>query len=413
MSIENSIKEFLKKLSVTLAIFDADLELSYETDVLSVFLQNINNEISDNPQLVTLLKIIDEFISDASIIFTENMNTYSSVQKIEVEHLSIKKETKFKVRNFAISTNVGAIIPLKYFAETNPYQITESERKLIERKIREMILYYGKANITQLVFSKVFNKLILGSKNTVFAVYNSNTSFIKLYSKCYFTYLLKGHKTIFPKEIEYVYKTDQSILTIVNSSSKDFTQFIEIFDVIDEYHHSNDVLVKYLKIYQIIEYFITRTILVKIQTNSSNQNLFLREMTSLSTFDDFDQKNFKFVFSSNETELTTWFISLLTGNPTLKLTIEKILYPNQVKTIDTANRPNSYNALLNLIYKLRNSIVHNKESEIHLTMHNIQLKKELIKLIKELLEKLEKTLFKKIADFENVITYQDSHLALY
>lgn len=66
-------------------------------------------------------------------------------------------------------------------------------------------------------------------------------------------------------------------------------------------------MVKYLKLYQIIEYFITRAVLVKIQENNSNQNLFLREMTGLSKFEDFDKNNFNLVFMPNKTDLGNWF----------------------------------------------------------------------------------------------------------
>lgn len=118
-------------------------------------------------------------------------------------------------------------------------------------------------------------------------------------------------------------------------------------------------------------------------------------MTSLDKFKDFDKSNFKIVFKSNETDLANWFKGKLSSNSTLKATVEDILYPNESKTIDTNNNNASYNALLTLIYKLRNTIVHNKESEIHLTIHNIKLRPELLKLLKALMLKLEQILFKK------------------
>lgn len=136
-------------------------------------------------------------------------------------------------------------------------------------------------------------------------------------------------------------------------------------------------------------------------------------MTSLSGYSDFDKTNFKVVFGSNETDLGKWFKTKLDSNADLKITIERILYPNESKTIDSTNLNACYNAFLLLIYKIRNTIVHNKESEIHLTIHNIQLKTELLKLIKDLLIKLENVLLKKVVAFENAITYENKNLALY
>lgn len=414
MSIEESTKEFLQRLSVTLGILDADLELSYQTDILDVFTQNVKNKIPSNKSVESLLIGIEGLLADTTITLTDNISTYIRFGKVELTYLSRKKETKFRIRNFAIATTIGAVIPVKYLEDQDQYKISQDEKDSIERKLREVILHFGQNTITQGEFDAFFRKIITPPKNTVIAIYNNlNTDFVKLYSKSYFLYLLKGHRTVFPSNVIHNYRIELSFISKVNLSLEDFTQFFEIYDVMDEYHHANDILVKYLKLYQIIEYLITRTLLVKIQGNSSNQNLFLREMTSLGKYDDFDRKNFKIVFRSNETDLGNWFTAKLNGNAVLKSTVEDILFPNEPKTIDTTQINAVYNALLNLIYKLRNTIVHNKESEIHLTIHNIQLKPELLKLIKDLLLKLEGVLFEKVVNFENEITYKGKHLALY
>jgi|GEM_PF-6919192 len=414
MSIEQCVKDFLKKLALELAVFDTDLELSYETDILSVLINNFRTKAPVSNVITSLINSVEGLTLDATINLSDNISTYISLTSVEISYLSRKKETKFRIRNFVLASTIGAIIPIKYIENDSLYRIPQTEKDSIERKLREVILYYGSNTITQHEFSSFFSKVIIGAKNTVIAVYNStNKDFVNLYSKSYFLYLLKGYKTLFPPDVIHNYRVESSLISSVNSSTKDFTQFFEIYDVIDEYHHANDILVKYLKLYQVIEYLITRTLLVKIQGNSSNQNLFLREMTSLAKYDDFDKSNFKTVFKTNETDLGNWFMVKLSSNATLKATVENILYPNESKTIDATNINASYNALLTLIYKLRNTIVHNKESEIHLTIHNIKLRPELLKLIKELMSKLELVLFKKVVDFEKVITYKSKNLALY
>ena len=345
---------------------------------------------------------------------SDDHSTYINLSKVELSYLSRKKQTKFRIRNFAISSTIGAIIPISYLDDQDLFSLPQTEKDSIERKVIEVMLHFGQSGINQNAFEEFFKKIVSGSKNTVLAIYNlSSINFIELYSKNYFLYLLNGYKTLFPSNIVHNYRVDSSLIDNVSASTNDFTQFFEIYDVIDEYHHATDILVKYLKLYQVIEYLITRTILVKIQKNSSNQNLFLREMTSLSGYRDFDKSNFKIVFRSNETDLGNWFKTKLDSNSDLKITVERILYPNESKTIDSTNLISCYNALLLLIYKIRNTIVHNKESEIHLTIHNIQLKTELLKLIKDLLVKLENVLLKKVVAFENVITYENKNLALY
>ena len=414
MSIEEAVKEFLKKLSIKLEIFDYDLELSYATDVLNTLIQNVKANIPEYNSVSYLISIVEKLSDDGTIDLSDDISTYINLNRVELCYLSKKKNTKFRIRNFSLASSFGAIIPISYIENQNPYKISQPEKDKIERKIREVILHYSQHSISQSEFSNFFQKVMDNTKNAVIAVYDDScTDFVHLYSKSYFLYLLKGYKTLFPGKVVHNYHVDSSLIAEVESSSNNFTQFFEIYDVMDEYHHADDILVKYLKLYQIIEYLITRTLLVKIQKNSSNQNLFLREMTSLSKYDDFDKDNFKIVFKTNETDLGNWFKGKLDENSKLKKTVESILYPNKTKTLNTGDLNACYNALLNLIYKIRNTIVHNKESEIHLTMHNIQLRNELLKLIKDLLLKLENILFQKVVNFEEVITYKGKNLELY
>ncbi|MDV4102483.1 hypothetical protein CMT19_15695 [Elizabethkingia anophelis] len=412
MDIEQGIKEFLKKLAIYLGHYDVDMELSYDTDTLEAFFSNLNDLVHNSHPAKVILDVTERFILDNSVTFTDLISSYSNITKMEVVHLSRRNDTKHRVRNFVCNTTSGSIIPIKYFNDSSIYPISDSDKLIIERKIRELFLYLSGVSITQADFKTYLDKINNNEKNTVLAIYSSNTSFSKLYTKCYLKYLLTGNKTIFPSEVMHSFTNDSTTLGLLEASTNDFTQFFEICDVIDEYHHSSDLLVKYLKLYQIIEYFITRAILVKIQENNSNQNLFLREMTGLSKFDDFDKNNFNLVFKSNEVDLGNWFMNFLSGNSNSKLMVEKLLY-NNTKTIDITKRNNCYNALLNTIYKLRNSIVHNKESEVHFTIHNILLKKEIIKLVKEIMKKFEKILFEKMIGFEAVISYRRKTLELY
>lgn len=307
MDIEQGIKEFLKKLAIYLGHYDVDMELSYDTDTLEAFFSNLNDLVHNSDPAKVILDVTERFILDNSVTFTDLISSYSNITKMEVVHLSRRNDTKHRVRNFVCNTTSGSIIPIKYFNDSSIYPISDSDKLIIERKIRELFLYLSGVSITQADFKTYLDKINNNEKNIVLAIYSSNTSFSKLYTKCYFKYLLTGNKTIFPNEVAHSFTHDPTTLGLLEASTNDFTQFFEICDVIDEYHHSSDLLVKYLKLYQIIEYFITRAVLVKIQENNSNQNLFLREMTGLSKFEDFDKNNFNLVFMPNKTDLGNWF----------------------------------------------------------------------------------------------------------
>lgn len=410
MNLERALKFFLKKFAKYQNFYDddEDLHLSYETDVIGTFYQNIKNKKSN---FEYIFDVIERFIEDDNIDLEEDTSKYIEINKIEIVYLSRQKKLKTRKRDFVFTSDDGAIIPVLYFADHDKYQLNLQEVNKIEKRIREIVLFLGKITVTQPEFEQYMEKLIKPQKNTVFAVYKkkNNTDFLKLYAKNYFLYLLYGNKTILSDSVDNIYKMDKNLANLVNLSTADYLQFFEIYDVIDEYHHATDVLSKYLKIYQMIEYLITRTILVSIQEKSSVQNLFLRHMTSLSGYDDFDEKNFKKVFATNEADLKLWFKTLLGNQKTLDA-VNKLTR----KTINPTSDDNAlYGVLRKLIYQLRNSIVHNKASEIHLTVHNTELDKDVIPVINALIKKFEKIILKKIVDFEDTISYKKEVLELY
>ena len=71
------------------------------------------------------------------------------------------------------------------------------------------------------------------------------------------------------------------------------------------------------------------------------------------------------------------------------------------------------NQIAQLIYRIRNSIVHNKESEFHLTTSNPDDYVDVIDLIKKFIQILEKQVFDKISSDAASISYQNQHIELY
>jgi len=407
MVIEQGIREFFKKLSINQNIWDDDLDLSYDGDTLNVFIENIKSKITLNEQLTFIFDLFDSFISSGYDL-SKAITNYTTFIKAEIKYLKRNKNTKYRVRDFVSVILNGAIIPIKYFSNgNNPYNLSSSDKEDVNKKILELLLYYSNKN--QNDFDKLLKLILNQTKNTIITIFNTNINFIDLYSKSYFVYLLKGYSTIYPDNLGYTYNINTTVLNNVLSSNDIFTQFFEIYDVIDEYHHAKDLLIKYLKMYQIIEYLITRTVIVNIQKNQIHKNLFLREISSLSKLDDYDEKKVKELFSNDRNSLINWF-KLLLNDVNVKTTVETLL---NVSSIDLSNDNQVYNSFLRVIYKLRNAIVHNKESEVHLTIHNLEQTNGIIKLLKEILKKMEHILFSKMANFEETIKYDKPFLDLY
>lgn len=242
----------------------------------------------------------------------------------------------------------------------------------------------------------------------------------KIYS---FAYLRNVNESRFEvPELLQVSPGNLSALLSFDVNAK-YEQFFDVCDVLNEVKFADDVLMKFLKVYQVLEQLAYRKKFIElIDEHVQNHHPIVRSIESVTN-------NFK------QSELTV-FEKLFTDE--LKKLYDSIDIPdaagaytgaepaclnlaarNHVKKLydikATATRPYyTPKQMGDLVYKIRCSIVHNKETEMHFTFNNIYDYEPLIELIKELSEALCKSVIELINDSVNKpLTYTNRELKLY
>lgn len=231
-------------------------------------------------------------------------------------------------------------------------------------------------------------------------------SSLSIYSYIYYQELLQGGKIEPDQRLDYNLPHGA---TTNFSGAITYEQYFEVFDIINELNHASDLITRFLKLYHILEYLVYRAELVNIEIKARVNRTFIREIHSLTgkgqsdkEFDVF-KRNFKEIF---EAEIAAGAFDI---NP---------ISPDEGSFLKNNWGIDNYNYLegahvATLIYRIRNSIVHNKESEFHITMTNPDDYAVVINLIKRFLQKIELQALDKISSDADIISYKSPHIELY
>ncbi len=415
MKVEDAVRQFLISLIEYLKnkswITDVDIEL--DIDSLESIIQGIKDAVSSShSQISEKLSFVSEIISgDRDEVFENEVDEISRINAFRIITDS-DDNFKEKIRYFVFANTKGAVICRHFFEKIETFrEIISSALDVIYDNVFELIVYLGKSQ-NQEEINSFFNFLFddIFPENSLILIKKSDAlDDEELYSFLYFKYLAKGYRTLLDENMIYAYGLDPNIDQEIESLSNfKFTQFFEILDVFDEYQHTTDILLRFLKLYQIIEYLLIRVLLVKIQARTGQNKQFLRELMGMKKHNDFDKKLFRELFDVEKSDLKNWLINLV-QNQNIRIEIEKY----SGKLVDASQNSEEYwlNLLADLLYQLRNSIVHNKESECHITIHTAS--SVTINLTREILLKLEKIILKKLMGNDMRILYTNRNLRLY
>lgn len=222
-----------------------------------------------------------------------------------------------------------------------------------------------------------------------------------IYSFVYFRYLCQGNIVKIDEKLKY---TDTQPFIPTFTKGNKYSQFFEIFDVANEINHSKDIVSRFLKVYHILEYLSYRVRLVKIEQKARERVTFIREVSSLhnANEEDFLKKCFANVF---ELDIAT-IRGKLNLTPQLKEFIEtKFDIPQTEMHLP--------NFIPKLIYRIRNSIVHNKESEFHITISNPKEYSKMVNMMHRIITILEEVIYKRINEPKSTINYGSPVIELY
>ena len=230
---------------------------------------------------------------------------------------------------------------------------------------------------------------------------SSNEEIWNAYS---YGYMLYANSREYERDSQLNYHKENKFAgTIPYIKENMYSQYYELFDLISESHYCDDVLRRYLNMYQIIENMCYRRHLAKISRGSKRG--FVRHSIAIASR-----------ANKNETdEIVKGIMELFPG-------IKDVIAVSDIRPYDPflereygiANGGHGDKKVAKIIYNLRNSIVHNKSTELHFSYGNFEEYKDVIELICLLIEKLEPKIINIINDPNNtILEYDGKKMDLY
>lgn len=204
-----------------------------------------------------------------------------------------------------------------------------------------------------------------------------------------------------------------------------YNQFTDVIYILSEYNYQKNIIDKYLKIYQVIENFMYKMPICEI-VNSSGEMFSVREFKNLyskvsekemAALKKFLETVFKEEYNTGinfKQHINTKWVNF-TLDSSVNILIDEGLSKIGVSfTCQNVNQGNLYDFCSQLIYKLRNSIVHNKETEFHLTYGNLGEFPGIQNLLENFLfNVLEEIIYSLIINKNPLISYLHPNLKLY
>lgn len=217
-------------------------------------------------------------------------------------------------------------------------------------------------------------------------------------------YMLYANKKEYGRDSQLNFNKENMFAeTIPYNKENKYCQYYELFDLISESHYCDDVLRRYLNMYQIIENMCYRRNLAKISRGSKRG--FVRHSIAIAS-----------KANKNETdEIVNGIMEIFPG-------IKDVIVVSEISPYNLflereygiANGGHGDKKVAKIIYNLRNSIVHNKSTELHFSYGNIDEYKDVIELIKLLIRKLEPKIIDIINDpSNNILEYDGKKMDLY
>ena len=230
---------------------------------------------------------------------------------------------------------------------------------------------------------------------------SSNEEIWNAYS---YGYMLYANSREYERDSQLNYHKENKFAgTIPYIKENMYSQYYELFDLISESHYCDDVLRRYLNMYQIIENMCYRRHLAKISRGSKRG--FVRHSIAIASR-----------ANKNETdEIVKGIMELFPG-------IKNVIAVSDIRPYDPflereygiANGGHGDKKVAKIIYNLRNSIVHNKSTELHFSYGNFEEYKDVIELIYLLIEKLGPKIINIINDPNNtILEYDGKKMDLY
>ena len=221
------------------------------------------------------------------------------------------------------------------------------------------------------------------------------------YSYGYLLYA-NSYSYVLDSQLEYS-KGKKFTTNLPYNKDNRYCQYYELFDLISESHYYDDILRRYLNMYQIIENMCYRRNLAKISHGAKRG--FVRHSIAIAS-----------KANKNETdEMVEGMKNLFPGISSDILSTDINSYKDFLeKEYAITNGGHNDKKIAKIVYNIRNSIVHNKSTELHFSFGNVDEYKDILGLIHLLIDKLEPKIIEIINDSHNtILEYEDKKMDLY
>lgn len=238
----------------------------------------------------------------------------------------------------------------------------------------------------------------------------------RLYSFGLLRYINSGYTMSVPTELSgrtpVLFNATLSYVGVL-----EYEQYLDIYDVMNEWQHATDYLTSFMKMYQVMEFMAYRCLLSDLVDNNDIRHSFLRSVKNL------DNKYNKSERDTFTKQLSTIFNDFTSCVALVDASVESFVKnhfthdtgSNQSYLLNSqgADLPTFSKAILKFIYDVRCSIVHNKDSELHFTFNNVSEYADLIPLMKQIEVVVGEKLIETLSDIHSPIKYGVNHLDLY
>lgn len=240
----------------------------------------------------------------------------------------------------------------------------------------------------------------------------------RVFSELYFEKVVNGDVPV-PQELVY---TDAALHPgLTPDWSNFYEQYHEAFNIIADMRNANDLLTRFLKMYQVLEFFTFRMKLIPLAIGQATRNSFISNVrheveqiakSELKSLQELFVKAFSNIQNVEVKDLTE---PALRSSKKLCAYLRQNLSSSMLSMLGLKSLNNiDEKKVAELIYKIRCCIVHSKESEMHFTPNNISEYKELIPIMRVLIKVMQKSIIETINDSRKVhLEFRDDSMRLY
>lgn len=364
-------------------------------------------------RLLGMPPVFDDFVRYLSLLIAEDRDGFLADSYVDSGTLHLIDFTtgnlEKKNRAFAYSDTEFAFFSAKsLFDAGNLVDFSGQDRALLWKQMQTV--FERNYSLGTGIVDTFFHSLAHSVTDRGFAVKHIADQFDdeRHYSYIYLSFLNSSNSITLPAQLHY---SNASLNpTLLFAGNVNYEQYFDIYDVLNELNQAPDLLSRFLKLYHVFEYLIYRVYLVDLVGRVGRNKFFVREF--MSTSDNMKRqekeyfiKNFKTLFSGDEAVIEAGIIGDV--NPA----VETFLTSHHL--IKSIFLPGNLSRVAELIYGIRCSIVHNKESEYHLTVSFYDDFSDIIPLIHSLIKTFENLLVGKIQANHVNIAYPQRELNLF